>query len=267
IQEEIFKGPLDHQLRSALRYIRNNFITEKIIKLPDQAEARRFFNYPYIAIEEALVNAVYHRSYEIREPIEVRINLDKIEILNFPGPDLSISADALKRERMVTRRYRNRRIGELLKELKFTEGRSTGMPKIHRALAANGSPPPRIETNEDRTYFLIEFPIHPEMLTAEVTEQQQVKAYVKAQDEAYDQAQVKLSETELKILHICQKRAVGNKEIIALLGHKSLGGHLKKSLKHLQEIGAIAYTIPEKPRSRNQQYKITAKGHSLLTSK
>ena len=163
IQEEIFKGPLDHQLRSALRYIRNNFITEKTIKLPDQAEARRFSNYPYIAIEEALVNAVYHRSYEIREPIEVRVNLDKIEILNFPGPDPSISADALKRERMVTRRYRNRRIGEILKELKFTEGRSTGMPKIYRAFAANGSPPPRIETNEDRNYFLIEFPIHPEM--------------------------------------------------------------------------------------------------------
>ena len=93
----------------------------------------------------------------------MRVNLDKIEILNFPGPGPSISADALKRERMVTRRYRNRRIGEILKELKFTEGRSTGMPKIYRALAANGSPPPRIDTNEDRTYFLIEFPIHPEM--------------------------------------------------------------------------------------------------------
>ena len=258
IQEEIFKGPLDHQLRSALRYIRNNFITEKIIKLPDRAEARRFFNYPYLAVEEALVNAVYHRSYEIREPIEVRINLDKIEILNFPGPDLSISADALKRERMVTRRYRNRRIGEFLKELKFTEGRGrgTGMPKIYRALTANGSPPPRIETNEDRTYFLIEFPIHPEMQVTEALEKVQVKAY--------DQAQVKLSETELKILHFCQKRAAGNKEIIAALGYKSLGGHLKKALKHLQEIGAIAYTIPEKPRSRNQQYQITAKGHDLI---
>lgn len=61
IQEEIFKGPLDHQLRSALRHIRNNFISERIIKVPDRAEANRFFNYPYLAIEEALVNAVYHR--------------------------------------------------------------------------------------------------------------------------------------------------------------------------------------------------------------
>lgn len=36
-------------------------------------EADCFFNYPYAAIEEALSNAVYHRAYEEREPIEVRI--------------------------------------------------------------------------------------------------------------------------------------------------------------------------------------------------
>jgi predicted HTH transcriptional regulator len=60
---------------------------------------------------------------------------------------LIITTDALKKERMVARRYRNRRVGEFLKELKFTEGRSTGMPKIYHALARNGSSPPRIETN------------------------------------------------------------------------------------------------------------------------
>ena len=89
IQEEIFKGPLDQQLRDALRYIRNNFITERIIKVPDRAEATRFFNYPFAAIEEALVNALYHRSYEIREPIEVRINPDNIRVVSHPGADPS----------------------------------------------------------------------------------------------------------------------------------------------------------------------------------
>ena len=33
--------------------------------MANKAEAERIFNYPYEAIEEALVNAVYHRSYEI----------------------------------------------------------------------------------------------------------------------------------------------------------------------------------------------------------
>jgi len=39
----------------------------------------------------------------------------------------------------MDRRYRNRRIGEFLKELKLTEGRCTGIPKIRKALRENGS--------------------------------------------------------------------------------------------------------------------------------
>lgn len=79
IIEQTFKGPLQDQLRSALRYIRNNILSEKIVKHPDKAEADRFFNYPYAAIEEALSNAVYHKGYDEREPIEVRVERDMIE--------------------------------------------------------------------------------------------------------------------------------------------------------------------------------------------
>jgi ATP-dependent DNA helicase RecG len=61
----------------------------------------------------------------------------------------------------VTRRYRNRRIGEFLKELNLTEGRGTGIPKILRAIQKNGSPLPVFETDDDRTYFVARFPIHP----------------------------------------------------------------------------------------------------------
>src|SRR5579871_4491176 len=89
IEEHVFQGPLDHQLRSALRHLRSEVITERITKLPDRAEARHVFNYPYKAVEEALVNAVYHRGYDVREPIEVRINPRTIEILSYPGPDPS----------------------------------------------------------------------------------------------------------------------------------------------------------------------------------
>ena len=55
----------------------------------------------------------------------------------------------------MSRHYRNRRIGEFLKELDLTEGRSTGLPKMFEKMARNGSPKPIFETDEDRTYFLI----------------------------------------------------------------------------------------------------------------
>jgi len=57
-----------------------------------------------------------------------------------------------------------------------TEGRATGIPKILRAMRANGSPMPIMQTDEDRMSFLIRLPVHPRsktlsapMVTGEVT--------------------------------------------------------------------------------------------------
>ena len=61
---------------------------------------------------------------------------------------------------LKSRRYRNRRLGDFLKELDLTEGRSTGVPTIQEKLADNGSPRATFETTEDRLTFLIHIPIH-----------------------------------------------------------------------------------------------------------
>ena len=160
IIEQTFKGPLHEQLRAALRYIRNVIITEKVVKYPDRAEADRFFNYPYAAIEEALANAVYHKAYDEREPIEVRVNHDMIEIISHPGPDRSVTLQGLKEYNVYSRRYRNRRIGEFLKDLHLTEGRNTGFKKILKAIRTNGSPLPEFETDEAHDYFVTRLFVH-----------------------------------------------------------------------------------------------------------
>jgi len=169
--EKIFKGPLNRMLEEALSYIRATVIQEKVIKHPDRPEASRSFNYPFAAIEEVLCNAVYHRSYEIREPIEVRILPDEITVTNFPGPDRSIRKEDMEKYTFLARRYRNRRIGEFLKELDLTEGRGTGIPKILRKIKTNGSPIPRFITDEERTYFVVVFFIHPAFLPGEEKEE------------------------------------------------------------------------------------------------
>ncbi len=143
-----------------MQYIKNVIITEKVVKHPDRAEADRFFNFPYAAVEEALSNAVYHRAYDEREPIELRVENDRIEIVSFPGPDRSVTIEGLKSYRVSNRRYRNRRIGDFLKELHLTEGRNTGFKKILDALEANGSPKPEFETDEDRSYIITRLFIH-----------------------------------------------------------------------------------------------------------
>ena len=79
-----------------------------------------------------------------------------------------------------SRRYRNRRLGEFLKELDLTEGRATGIPTIQDELKANGSTKATIETDEERTYFLIDIPCHPEFMKETLSvEQIGVKGGVK----------------------------------------------------------------------------------------
>lgn len=160
IVESTFAGPLDQQLRDALRYLQNSVVKEMVIKHDDRAEADRFFNYPYDAVEESLANAVYHKGYDVREPIEVRVLPDRIEFLSYPGADRSISREGLRTYRAISRRYRNRRVGDFLKELHLTEGRNTGISKILHAMRNNGSPDPLFETDEDRLYFLTTLPCH-----------------------------------------------------------------------------------------------------------
>ncbi|MBC8487112.1 MAG: KTSC domain-containing protein [Bacteroidetes bacterium] len=158
--EKIFTGPIVKQVRDVLNFINTNIIQEQVSKSPRQAEAVRFFNYPYQAIEEVLVNAVYHRSYERENPVEIQIHPDKIEILSFPGPIPPVDKEMLKKERIVTREYRNRKLGGFLKELKLTEGRGTGFPIIYNSLEINGSPRPIFETDDNRSYFLSTIKIH-----------------------------------------------------------------------------------------------------------
>ena len=77
----------------------------------------------------------------------------------------SIPMEAVREGRNLrARRFRNRRLGEFLKELDLTEGRATGIPTVQEELEANGSPRAKIETDEERSYFLIDIPCHPEFM-------------------------------------------------------------------------------------------------------
>ncbi|MBO0862126.1 MAG: hypothetical protein J2P21_27260 [Chloracidobacterium sp.] len=87
---------------------------------------------------------------------------DHIIIPSYPGADSSTSIVDLAAGNVVSRRYRDRRIGDFLKELELTEGRGTGIPKIQRAMRANGSSPAQFKTNDDRTFFTILLRMRPE---------------------------------------------------------------------------------------------------------
>ena len=152
--EKSFYGPIWKQVRDVLDYIKTTVIEEKVVKVDGKAEAERFFNYPYNALEEAIVNAVLHKNYKENVPVEIRIYLDQIQIINFPGSDRYIDMEKFAAGQIRARRYRNPKIGEFFKEIDLFEKKSTGISKILRELKRNGSPLPEFETDMDRTYLI-----------------------------------------------------------------------------------------------------------------
>ena len=165
IEVEPIRGSVPQMIEKTLSYLNTNIIKKQIIKPKDRAQSITFFNYPYQALEEAVVNSLYHRDWTIREPVEITIEPERISILSFSGPNHTIPMEAVQKGiSLRSRRYRNRRLGEFLKELDLTEGRATGIPTIQDELKDNGSPQATIGTDEERTYFLIDIPCHPDFI-------------------------------------------------------------------------------------------------------
>ncbi len=263
-EEKEFRGPLSVILSEAIGYIERNYLKETVIKVPHKPEAERFWNFPIGAIEEALVNAIYHRSYEEREPVEVRITEEELLVLSYPGADRSIRMKDLNKGQAVSRRYRNRRIGDFLKELDLAEARSTGVPKIFGAMRRNGSPDPVFESDDDRTWFRVCLPVHEQALqtaTEQVTDQVTDQGnslikmeYVQNTDQVTDQ---------VKQLVVALIGEMSRSELQRALRLKHRRHFTTIYLRPALKAKLIQMTLPDKPSSQNQRYRLTALGEVL----
>lgn len=299
-------GPVPKMIRETLSYLRTNVIKKRIAKPNDTEKSDKTYNYPYQAFEEAVVNALYHRDYQEREPVEITVEPDHIDILSYAGPDRSISAESIKAaKKLKARRYRNRRLGDFLKELDLTEGRATGIPTIQKALRVNGSAPAVIDTDDDRTYFLMTIPCREDMVSAaslpiDDSEKNSFddrllqilgQSFVKVQEAVYQSSiadKVRLlqilEQLSVKVWDKSKKsvnKAIYSQYVIELIESlksdpstiKVLAEALKwndttelrrKFINPLIELGYITMTMPDKPTSSKQEYKLTKVGNSLF---
>ena len=201
-------GSVPQMIRATMERFRNLFIREKVIKVPNQMEALRIMNYPYQAIEEAVVNAFYHRDY------------------------MSISEKTIAEgKRFVSRYYRNRRLGEFLKELDLSEGHSSGIPTIQEELEKNGSPRAEFFTDEDRRAMRIRIPIH----SAFLEEDDEV---VKDDEKATKKSTKKMKQYSLILNFMADNEWHKTTEIAGILGLKDT--RTKELLKELVSLDKLA---------------------------
>ena len=78
-------------IKRTMQTLQDLIIEEMVTKVNYQMKAIRRFNYPYQALEEAVVNAFYHRDYFSYQSIMIEIEPELIRIISFPGIDRSIS--------------------------------------------------------------------------------------------------------------------------------------------------------------------------------
>jgi len=281
--EKLFTGSIIQQIRDVLQYLKSTIIEELVVKSARQAESIRFFNYPFQAVEEAVVNAVYHKSYVRDNPVEIQIHKDKIEILSFPGPMPPINQAMLKKQRVVARDYRNRKIGGFLKELKLKEGRGTGLPIIHSSMEENGSPPPVFETDENNAYFLCILRVHPltnsilgsqdglrrdDDKANKINELSGISPYLSLSvselgDRDKEAIRERINDTIKKVLNYCQEPK-SRDEIFDEIGLYKNTKNFQNHIKPLIEAGWLHFTLPDKLTSRDQKYYTTDLGKKLL---
>jgi DNA-directed RNA polymerase specialized sigma subunit len=91
-------------------------------------------------------------------------------------------------------------------------------------MSENGSPPPLFSTDEARTYFLAEFPVHPEMAGVQ-------QAHDEVHEKAHERIFVDLNETERAILQLLATGAKSRLEIAEFLGvNTRRSGHLLRAM-------------------------------------
>lgn len=105
-------------------------------------------------------------------------------------------------------------------------------------------------------------------LGGKVIQAAQVEAQVEAQAAQVEaqEAQVQLTNWQMRVLIACSSGEQSGRQLLAVAGYRTRTGNFKKGLQYLTDANLLALTIPNKPNSSLQKYRLTAKGRELITS-
>ena len=141
MEAKVFKGPIWKQYRSVVAYISDYFIRTVTVRFADRMENKQISNFPFVAVEELVGNAIVHKNYEKGRSIQIYITDEAIDIINYnkPLPPLTLR-DLNERTIFHERDVENPEIRDCFKALGIIESYGTGIKEAKQACADNGSP-------------------------------------------------------------------------------------------------------------------------------
>lgn len=206
------------------------------------------YEIPREVVTEAIVNAVAHRDYTSKGSVQVMLFADRLEVWN-PGalpPSLTLEMLRVAHGSVPS----NPLLAEPLYLAKYIERMGTGTRDMIRRCRGAGLPEPEFAVNDG---FVT-------TITRIGTTGTQPESRPESRPESQPES------LEVRVLTLLVGGPLSKAELSSLLGHKEISGQLNKVIRLLLAEQNVEQTIPEKPASRLQKYRLTEKGRALPTA-
>ncbi|MFN9614579.1 MAG: ATP-binding protein [Dolichospermum sp.] len=165
----IYKGT-DRSEQTAERYILTGTIVEQAKKSIELLNTQAYtafdktsskpnqVKYPMRALQEAVINAIVHRDYEVPEPIRITVFADRVEIRSPGTLHWGVDKDKFTQGK-ASPKWRNQSFAYLFNKLQLAQSEGQGIPTIIRTMREQGCPEPIFEIEPESLTCIL--PAHP----------------------------------------------------------------------------------------------------------
>ncbi len=209
------------------------------------------YEMPPEVVREAIVNAVAHRDYTSNGSVQVMLFSDRLEVWNPGTLPPSLTLEKLRHPHGSV--PGNPLLAEPLYLTKYIERMGTGTGDMIERCKNVGLAEPEFSLTDGFVTTIRRKPGRAFEVVGGI-----------AQPESRPESQPE--SLEIRILRHLTASPLSKAELSARLGQKEISGQLNKVIRVLLGDQTIEYTLPDKPNSRLQKYRLTAKGNALLAT-
>jgi len=256
MDDRLIEGSALYQIEETMDFLQKHMNVQFVIT-GEKPQRDSIWDYPLDALREAVTNAICHRDYASSSDIQIKVFDDSIRIWNPGVLAYDLSFEQL-REGDYSSRPRNKLIAQIFYDLEIIERYGSGIGRIDDACKEADIPPPKLENQGGG--FTVIFSKAPTGTPPEI--ELGGRSQPESQPESRPESQPE--SLEMRVLSALKDGPMAKSSLSAGLGQKEVSGQLNKVMRDLLADSTVEYTIPDKPNSRLQKYRITEKGKSLL---